>query len=74
MCMNDMTLRGTIQGNAARYGEGIRGVLSARGVNELSDAELERALGPCIAGPTLVQVARQMRDAGLLTAEQVQRA
>ena len=47
-----------------KYGELIRGRLNAEGIIDTSDAELERALGPCVCGHWLVPVAKQLRDDG----------
>ena len=51
--------------HGAKYGELIRGRLKAEGIVDTSDAELERALGPCVCGHWLVPVAKQLRDDGL---------
>lgn len=47
-----------------KYGELIRGRLKAEGIVDTSDAELERALSPCVCGHWLVPVAKQLRDDG----------
>lgn len=45
----------------------IEGKLRAEQVTSLSDSEIERALGPCVAGKELVKLAKQYRDSGVLT-------
>jgi hypothetical protein len=42
------------------------GRLVADQVQEFSDAEFERSLGPCIAGAQLVSAAKKLRDVGVL--------
>ena len=44
----------------------IVGRLNAEMARDLSDAELERCLLPCVMGRKLVPLAKQMRDAGEL--------
>ena len=41
-------------------------------VNSLSDSEIERALGPCVAGIELMKLAKQYRDEGILTEQDIQ--
>ena len=56
--------KGTIRKYGEKYGELIRGRLKAEGIVDTCDAELERALGPCVCGHWLVPVAKKLRDDG----------
>jgi hypothetical protein len=51
----------------ARWGDAIVGRMVAENAADLSDAEIERTLGPCVCGPRLIVAAKAMRDAGTLT-------
>lgn len=37
----------------------------------LSDSEIERVLGPCVAGIELVKLAKRYRDKGILTEQDI---
>ncbi len=39
---------------------------------DLSDETIDRAIGPCIGGKKLVLLAKQYRDAGLLTTDMIE--
>lgn len=45
----------------------IKGKLRAEEVISLSDVEIERALGPCVAGIELIKLAKEYRNRGVLT-------
>jgi len=49
-----------------RFINSMLGRLVADQVKDLSDAELERSLDPCIAGPQLLTTAKNLRDMGVL--------
>jgi hypothetical protein len=52
---------------ARQLAEGIAGRLFNDGAIDLSDSELHRVLAPCVGGTNLVNAAKQLRDAGMLT-------
>ena len=37
----------------------------------LSDSEIERTLGPCVAGDELIKLAKQYRDEGILIEQDI---
>lgn len=52
--------------NARRRLDAIAGRMLAEGatIADLSDAEIERTLRPCVAGERLVEMAKTLRDEG----------
>ncbi len=50
---------------ARRYAQAITGRMAAEDARDWSDAELERCLSGCVAGPRLVALARIVRDCNL---------
>jgi len=50
----------------SRYAEAIVGKLAAEGAVDMGDAELDRCLGECVGGRKLLEIARAMRDLGLV--------
>lgn len=52
--------------DAVKWLDPIRGRMTADNAADLSDAEIERTLGPCVCGPRLVVAARLARDNGTL--------
>lgn len=52
----------------AELAEQIWGRMTAENAVDLSDAEIERTLAPCVCGGMLVRVAKELRTEGLLKA------
>lgn len=56
-----------VSGYAKKYADAIWGRLIADNAVDLSDAEFERCLRPCVCGDMLVTTAKELREAGLLS-------
>lgn len=59
----------TLDRYGAKYLDAIAGRMVAESATDASDAEIERTLRPCVCGDMLVEVAKHLRDQGLLRPE-----
>jgi hypothetical protein len=60
-----------LAGYFTKYRDGIVGKLAAERIGSLSDAEIDRALGPCVCGDFLTACTKHARDAGSLQFSEV---
>jgi hypothetical protein len=54
-----------------KYRDALIGRMIAAGAKDVSDAEIERTLGPCVCGPALVQWAKSLRADGHLVVDDI---
>ena len=73
----DLARKEEIEANADAFidgcGEAVIGRMIAEKAADISDAEIERTLGPCVCGDWLVTVAKVMRVRGALTNQMLER-